>query len=56
MEKGTGSRWIGIPIAFAGSIINYRISPLRKAGYVKFPETTAEFLDYAKAMKANKTP
>jgi multiple sugar transport system substrate-binding protein len=54
--RGTGSRWIGIPIAFAGSIINYRISSLRKAGYVKFPETTAEFLDYAKAMKANKTP
>jgi multiple sugar transport system substrate-binding protein len=54
--KGTGSRWIGIPRSFAGSIINYRISSLRKAGYAKFPETTAEFLDYAKAMKANKTP
>jgi multiple sugar transport system substrate-binding protein len=54
--KGTGSRWIGIPIAFGGSIINYRISSLRKAGYAKFPETTAEFLDYTKAMKANKTP
>jgi multiple sugar transport system substrate-binding protein len=54
--KGTGNRWIGIPISFLGSIINYRISSLRKAGYTKFPETTAEFLDYAKAMKANKTP
>jgi multiple sugar transport system substrate-binding protein len=53
--KGTGNRWIGIPRAFAGSIINYRISSLRKAGYSKFPETTAEFLDYAKAMKANNT-
>jgi multiple sugar transport system substrate-binding protein len=54
--KGTGSRWIGIPMCFLGSIINYRISSFRKAGYTKFPETTAEFLDYAKAMKANKTP
>jgi multiple sugar transport system substrate-binding protein len=54
--KGTGSRWIGIPISFAGSIINYRISSLRRAGYAKFPETTAEFLEYAKAMKANNTP
>jgi multiple sugar transport system substrate-binding protein len=54
--KGTESRWIGIPRSFAGSIVNYRISLLRKAGYAKFPETTAEFLDYAKAMKANKTP
>jgi multiple sugar transport system substrate-binding protein len=54
--KGTGSRLIGIPISFAGSIITYRISSLRKAGYAKFPETTADFLDYAKAMKANKTP
>jgi multiple sugar transport system substrate-binding protein len=54
--KGTENRWIGIPISFAGSIINYRISSLRKEGYTKFPETTAEFLDYAKAMKANKTP
>jgi multiple sugar transport system substrate-binding protein len=54
--KGTGNRWIGIPMCFAGSIINYRISSLRKAGYTKFPETTAELLDYAKAMKAHKTP
>jgi multiple sugar transport system substrate-binding protein len=54
--KAAGNRWIGIPIGFQGSIINYRISSLRKAGYSKFPETTAEFLDYAKAMKANNTP
>jgi multiple sugar transport system substrate-binding protein len=54
--KGAGSRWIGIPRSFAGSIINYRISSLRKAGYARFPETTSEFLDYAKAMKANNTP
>ena len=54
--KGTGSKWIGIPVSFGGSIINYRISSLRKAGYSSFPQTTPEFLDYAKAMKANRTP
>jgi multiple sugar transport system substrate-binding protein len=54
--KGTENRWIGIPIGFSGSIITYRISSLRKAGYSKFSESTAEFLDYAKALKANRTP
>jgi multiple sugar transport system substrate-binding protein len=52
----TGNKWIGIPLSYGGSIVTYRISSFRKAGYSKFPETTAEFLDYAKAMKANKTP
>ena len=54
--KGNGSRWIDIPICYGGALINYRISSLKKAGYSKFPTTTDEFLDYAKAMKANKTP
>jgi len=54
--KAAGNRWTGIPRSFQGSIINYRISSLRMAGYSKFPETTAEFLNYAKAMKANGTP
>jgi multiple sugar transport system substrate-binding protein len=54
--KGTGNRWIDIPIFYAGALINYRISSLKKLGYSKFPATTDEFLDYAKAMKANNTP
>jgi len=54
--KGAGNKWLGIPVCFVGSPINYRISSLGKAGYSKFPETTDEFLDYAKAMKANNTP
>jgi multiple sugar transport system substrate-binding protein len=54
--RGAGDRWIGIPVSFGGSIINYRISSLKRAGYSTFPATTDEFLDYAKAMKANKTP
>ena len=55
--KGTdGNRWIDIPICYSGALINYRISSLKKAGYSRFPTTTDEFLDYAKAMKANNTP
>jgi multiple sugar transport system substrate-binding protein len=54
--KGNGNRWIDIPLFFGGLVINYRVSSLSKAGYSKFPATTEEFLDYAKAMKANNTP
>jgi multiple sugar transport system substrate-binding protein len=36
--------------------MNYRISSLKKAGFSKFPVTTEEFLEYAKATKANKMP
>ncbi len=54
--KGGENNWIDMPMFYAGSIINYRISSLKKAGYSKFPATTGEFLDYAKAMKANNTP
>jgi multiple sugar transport system substrate-binding protein len=54
--KGTGSKWIDIPICYNGTLINYRISSLNKAGFSKFPATTDEFLEYAKAMKANNTP
>jgi multiple sugar transport system substrate-binding protein len=54
--KGTGNKWIDIPICFIGEFINYRISSLKKAGFSKFPTTTDEFLQYAKATKANNTP
>jgi multiple sugar transport system substrate-binding protein len=54
--KGTGSKWIDIPICYNGTLMNYRISSLNKAGFSKFPATTDEFLEYAKAMKANNTP
>jgi multiple sugar transport system substrate-binding protein len=54
--KGTGNKWIDIPIVYLGALVNYRISSLKSAGYSRFPTTTGEFLDYAKAMKANKTP
>ena len=54
--KGTGNIWIDIPICYTGILLNYRISSLTKAGMSKFPATTAEFLEYAKATKRNNTP
>jgi len=54
--KGTGSKWIDIPVCYTGSLMNYRISSMKKAGFQKFPQTTAELLEYAKAMKRNNTP
>jgi multiple sugar transport system substrate-binding protein len=52
----SGNKWIDIPICYGGNMLNYRISALKKAGLSKFPATTDEFLDYAKATKRNNTP
>jgi multiple sugar transport system substrate-binding protein len=54
--KGSGTRWIDIPICYSGLAINYRQSSLRRAGFSSFPATTGDFLEYARAMKANGTP
>src|SRR5580700_219698 len=45
----SGNNWIDIPICYTGSLMNYRISSLQKAGFSKFTATTDEFLEYAKA-------
>ena len=52
----SGNKWIDIPICYGGNMLNYRISALKKAGFSKFPATTDEFLEYAKATKRNNTP
>jgi hypothetical protein len=54
--KGSGTKWINIPICYTGALMNYRISSLQKAGFSKFPTTTDEFLELAKATKKNGTP
>src|SRR6516162_5045134 len=51
----SGNKWIDIPVCYAGSLMNYRISSLKKAGFSKFPTTTDEFLELAKATKKNGT-
>jgi multiple sugar transport system substrate-binding protein len=52
----SGNKWIDIPVCYTGSLINYRISSLKKAGFSTFPSTTDEFLELAKATKKNGTP
>jgi multiple sugar transport system substrate-binding protein len=54
--RGTGNKWIDIPVFYNGVSINYRISTMKKAGFSNFPATTDELLEYAKATKANNTP
>ncbi len=52
----SGNKWIAIPVCYTGVLMNYRISSLKKAGFTKFPQTTDEFLAYAKAVRASGTP
>jgi multiple sugar transport system substrate-binding protein len=52
----SGDKWIGIPVAYNGNVVNYRKAASDKAGFKTFPKTTDEFLAYAKAMKAQGTP
>jgi multiple sugar transport system substrate-binding protein len=54
--KGTGNKWIAIPICYSGNLMNFRVAAGKKAGFSKFPATTDEFIAYAKAMKAQGTP
>jgi multiple sugar transport system substrate-binding protein len=51
-----GNKWIGVPICYSGALMNYRIKAMNTAGFQKFPTTTDEFLEYAKATKKNNTP
>lgn len=50
-----GNKWIGVPICYSGALMNYRIKSMNAAGFQKFPTTTDEFLEYAKATKKNNT-
>lgn len=52
----TGAKWICIPVATTGSLMNYRISAMEKAGFKEFPKDTASFLELCKALKKNNTP
>jgi multiple sugar transport system substrate-binding protein len=52
----SGNKWIGIPVAYNGNVMNFRKSSSEKAGFKTFPKTTDELLAYAKAMKAQGTP
>ena len=52
----SGGKWIGLPVATTGGLMNYRISSMEKAGFKEFPKDTAAFLELVKALKKNNTP
>jgi multiple sugar transport system substrate-binding protein len=54
--KPDGKRWIGVPLGATGSMIVYRESMLKAAGYTSFPKNTDDFLKMAKALKEKGTP
>jgi len=52
----SGNRWIDIPVAYNGNVINYRQSMIEKAGFKEIPKDNAGFLELMKALKAKSTP
>ena len=54
--KGAGGKWIAIPVAYNGNVINYRQSMIEKAGYKEVPKDTAGFLELMKALKEKSIP
>lgn len=49
-------KWIGIPVACTGALMNYRIGAMEKAGFKEFPKDNAGFLELCKGLNKNGTP
>ncbi|MFZ2650174.1 MAG: ABC transporter substrate-binding protein [Burkholderiaceae bacterium] len=54
--KGPGGKWIAIPVAYNGNVINFRQSMIEKAGFKEIPKDTAGFLELMKALKEKSVP
>jgi len=54
--KPDGKKWIGIPLGAAGSMMVYRESMVKAAGFDTFPKDTDTFLKMMKALKEKGTP
>jgi multiple sugar transport system substrate-binding protein len=52
----SGGKWICIPVAYNGNVINFRQSMIEKAGFKEVPKDTAGFLELMKALKARSVP
>jgi len=52
----SGGKWIAIPVAYNGNVINYRQSMIEKAGFKEIPKDTAGFLELMKALKGKSVP
>lgn len=51
-----GNKWIGLPVAASGALVNYRVAAAEKAGHKEFPKDLAGFQDLIKGMNKNGTP
>jgi multiple sugar transport system substrate-binding protein len=51
-----GKKWIGLPLGATGSLIVYRESLVKAAGFDTFPKNTDDFLKLYKALKEKGTP
>ncbi|MDB5947802.1 MAG: carbohydrate transporter substrate-binding protein family [Ramlibacter sp.] len=51
-----GKKWIGLGLGAAGSMMVYRTSMLKAAGFDSFPKDTTGFLNMLKALHAKGTP
>ncbi|MDB5657037.1 MAG: Twin-arginine translocation pathway signal, partial [Tardiphaga sp.] len=49
-------KWIGVPVAATGGLVNYRVAAAEKAGHKTFPEDLAGFQDLVKGLNKNGTP
>lgn len=52
----SGGKWVALPIAYNGNVINYRQSMIEKAGFKEVPKDTAGFLELMKGLKAKSQP
>src|SRR3982751_7066666 len=51
-----GKKWIALPLGAAGSMMVYRESMVKAAGFDSFPKDTDNFLKLFKALKEKNTP
>lgn len=49
-------KWIGLPVAATGGLVNYRVAAAEKAGHKTFPTDLGGFQDLVKGMNKNGTP
>jgi multiple sugar transport system substrate-binding protein len=54
--KPDGKKWIGVPLGATGSMMVYRESQIKAAGFDSFPKDTDGFLKMMKALKEKGTP
>ena len=55
-NRPDGKKWIALPLGAAGSMIVYRESMVKAAGFDSFPKDTDNFLKLYKALKEKGTP